>query len=585
MKKFTIVFTISVLLIAALIVLAFVYISIASHQTFNYELYTSEHVYGVASIDRYVTEDKVIYKGMEDRSGGLGYSSKRQELYLKRKTLMPIKYYDEETGARKAIRSISVNQSEGWTDMLYLKPPAFFDLKGFETGENTTLFSPYNVMMYMPMMELYNYWRKGTQFFEVMIPIDSPIPVLRDKIEIRYVDDAYVPVMGKRIETERFIVTGGGVPEAIVDMTKYTHTLVSVEIRDKDIRFILTELPGEVEKLINRFAGESVPIESKENDEIDIETVEVLYESKNNMKYEDVFFESDGSLLSGRLLIPEGEGPFSAVVLVFDDGPVMHGEEYLLGSIAEDLCASGVAVFDFDDPGQGKSQGAFRELDDGRRVENIRAAVTFTSKHPLVKNEDIVLVGFRGGGYLAVKTAQEEPLVSGCAMLGLPAAIEGDGQKRDAGKKYIYDCIKTADLGQFDATYIETIDNAVSAQMEKVKIEGDDISFFMRKELPVKAYREYLLRKPYEEILAFERPLLLVFGKDDINFYPGAAATLKSMFAKKENVKIAVFRSLDLYMGGLEWHEQQWEFRVNEEISRLLGGWLRKNNQEIVSGE
>ena len=368
-------------------------------------------------------------------------------------------------------------------------------------------------------------------------------------------------------------------------MTKYTHTLVSVEIREKGIRFMLTELPSEIEKLINRFAGESVPVESKENDEIDIKVGEPLYESGKKTKHEDVFFESDGALLSGRLLIPEGDGPFPAVVLIFDDGPVMYGEEYLLGSIAESLCASGVAVFDFDDPGQGKSQGAFRGLDDDRRIGNIGAAVTFTAKHPLVKNDDVMLVGFRGGGYLAIKTAQKEPLVAGCAILGLPAAIEGDGKKRDAGKEYIYDCIKTAKLGQFDDAYIETIDNAVFAQMEKVRMEGDDVSFFMRKELPVKAYREYLLRKPYDEILTFERPLLLVLGKDDINFYPGVAATLKSMFAKKENVKIAVFRSLGLYLGGLEWHDQQWKFRVDEEIPRLLGGWIKENNQVIVSGE
>lgn len=216
MKRFTVLFTISVLLIAALVVLAFVYISVTSHQTFNYELYSSGHLYGTVRIDRYVTEDKVIYKGAEDRSGGLGYPFERQELYLKRKTLLPVRYYDEAMGRKGAVRSISINQAGGETDMLYLRPPAFLELKGLVTGEKTTLFSPYNVMLYMPVMDQYHYWRKGVQFFEVMIPVDAPIPVLRGKIEVRYTEDAYVPVMGKRIETERFIVAGDGDRKSVV---------------------------------------------------------------------------------------------------------------------------------------------------------------------------------------------------------------------------------------------------------------------------------------------------------------------------------------------------------------------------------
>ena len=76
-------------------------------------------------------------------------------------------------------------------------------------------------------------------------------------------------------------------------------------------------------------------------------------------------------MLSGRLWVPVGKGPFPAVLLVPRAGPMVGGEKELLDSIGEILSDAGNVAFIFDSPGQGKSQGGFIGLDDRKRIRNI----------------------------------------------------------------------------------------------------------------------------------------------------------------------------------------------------------------------
>jgi len=74
-----------------------------------------------------------------------------------------------------------------------------------------------------------------------------------------------------------------------------------------------------------------------------------------------IAFYSDGQKLVGRLVLPEGEGPFPAVVMVHGAGPVTrHDGEF----DAPALQAAGIATFSYDKRGAGDSEGLFVGTED-----------------------------------------------------------------------------------------------------------------------------------------------------------------------------------------------------------------------------
>jgi uncharacterized protein len=75
----------------------------------------------------------------------------------------------------------------------------------------------------------------------------------------------------------------------------------------------------------------------------------------------EVRIPSEGILLSGTLVRPEGKGPFKAVVFVHGSGPCNRDEQYgshrLFFVIADALAREGVASLRYDKRGVGRSQG------------------------------------------------------------------------------------------------------------------------------------------------------------------------------------------------------------------------------------
>ncbi len=577
MKKLVVLVTLAIICVAILLSLAFFYIALSGHENFNYDIYIDGALLGKATVNKYVTEDKIIYKNKVESPGSLGYPVLTQKLILRRKTRMPLKYTEEATGTRGAKQSLLLTQSEDKTDLLFMKCPPFFTLKGFETGEKTLIFSPYRLLLCMPlMMESYNHWKKGTQFFEIMIPLEEPMPVLRDKVEVRYLHDEYIPLMGRRIEAERFVIRSEGVPETIITSSRYAHSLLSVEINEKKMRFVLTGLHRKFEHLFSRLM--SFKKANIDNEEKPAGKPRKSPDTKiqDSLESQEVFFESGNHIISGRLHVPEGNTPFPAAILVPEDGPMTNGEQFLLESLGRILSASGIAVLAFDSPGQGKSPGIFQELDDEKRIRDIQAAFSFLEDHPSVDAKKIMLVGHRGGGYLSLKAAGNIPPVLSCIVLGMP--LEYGLTKTDTAPAFpdenIRQILDMHGFGHFDERYIQTMRALMEEQLNEVRKPGGDLLFFMGKKLPLKAYREYLDRKPYEAILAFNGPLLMVFDKEDIYFRPKIVKSLKSLPAGGKNARIAIFRDLGYYMGDMENKGGNRDFKLDRDVIVVIKKWI-----------
>jgi dienelactone hydrolase len=101
--------------------------------------------------------------------------------------------------------------------------------------------------------------------------------------------------------------------------------------------------------------------------------------------------------LFAKLVLPEGSGPFPAVVLV-------HGSEKDAATLLYDepnrYAAHGVAVLVFDKRGTGRSGGDYGQ-DFDQLAGDVLAAVAWVRKQPRIDPERVGLAGYSQGGWVA----------------------------------------------------------------------------------------------------------------------------------------------------------------------------------------
>lgn len=136
-----------------------------------------------------------------------------------------------------------------------------------------------------------------------------------------------------------------------------------------------------------------------------------------------------GITLAGTLLIPEGTGPFPAVVLVSGSGPQDRNEE-LMGHkpflvIADHLARRGIAVLRYDDRGIGSSEGTFGKATSFDFAGDAAAAVDFLLTRKEINPEKVGIAGHSEGGLIAPIVAAEK---QGLGFIILMAGPGTDGK-------------------------------------------------------------------------------------------------------------------------------------------------------------
>lgn len=128
-------------------------------------------------------------------------------------------------------------------------------------------------------------------------------------------------------------------------------------------------------------------------------------------RVEEVTFPNDraGITLSGTLTLPQGEGPFPAVVLVSGSGPQNRDEE-LMGHrpfrvLADGLTRAGIAVLRYDDRGVGGSQGVYGEASLQDFADDAASAMAWLRRQSAVDPQRVGVIGHSEGAMIAYMLA------------------------------------------------------------------------------------------------------------------------------------------------------------------------------------
>jgi len=145
---------------------------------------------------------------------------------------------------------------------------------------------------------------------------------------------------------------------------------------------------------------------------------------------EEVTFPGGGAgvTLAGTLTLPEGDGPFPAIVLVSGSGPQDRDESLAptaaikpFAIIADALTRAGIAVLRFDDRGTAKSTGDYSTGTVPDFTADAAAAVAFLRTRADVDQAHVGLLGHSEGGLDVAEIAAADPSIAFVVGMAPPA--------------------------------------------------------------------------------------------------------------------------------------------------------------------
>lgn len=141
-------------------------------------------------------------------------------------------------------------------------------------------------------------------------------------------------------------------------------------------------------------------------------------------KEEEVQIQNGAVKLAGTLTIPEGKGPFPAVILLTGSGP-QNRDEDLFGFkpfriLADDFTRKGIAVLRCDDRGIGGSSGSSMDATLEDLNGDAAAMLRFLKTRPEVFPDRIGFLGHSQGGLVAPMVAAQAPEIAFIVLLSGP---------------------------------------------------------------------------------------------------------------------------------------------------------------------
>lgn len=282
--------------------------------------------------------------------------------------------------------------------------------------------------------------------------------------------------------------------------------------------------------------------------------------------------------LPGTLTMPNGNGPFPAVVLLQDSGP--HDEDETIGpnkplkDLAWGLASKGIAVYRYTKRtakyGEKSNADPSKLTVDDEVISDARMAVGMLAKQPKIDSSRIYLVGLGFGGYLAPRIATGDDQIAGIAALAANSRpIEKDvlstaefvakedaaeTQAAAADKPSLAPKTETADAAPPAPPKPSAADEKLVAMAEDSAKQIESPTLKPGDTVPVlgggtMAAGYWLDLRTYDPVQTAERlriPLFFAQGARDFQVSPDRDfSAWKTAFAHRRNVTLKIYPDLD----------------------------------------
>jgi uncharacterized protein len=292
------------------------------------------------------------------------------------------------------------------------------------------------------------------------------------------------------------------------------------------------------------------------------------YSKPSTFHETDVTVGSDEWALPGTLSVPNGKGPFTAVLLVHGPGPNDRDEtiysNHMFKDLAEGLASRGFVVLRYDKRafvyGQQMSGSSYTLQQD--TVEDAVRALALLRKQPNVKR--VFVVAHSLGGYALPRIAKQDGKLSGAVVLaGNARPIEDVVLDQAAYTTQSKVNITAEELHRFDA---------MKAEIEKVKkLQPDSKSNPpMVMGLPVAYLLDLKFYNPVAEMKGIAMPVVYLQGGRDFQVTMKDFEMWKSGLAGRKATTFQTYPALNhLFMAG-EGKPLPTDYRVPSNVSAQI---------------
>lgn len=251
---------------------------------------------------------------------------------------------------------------------------------------------------------------------------------------------------------------------------------------------------------------------------------------------EQVSYENkaEADTLAGTLTIPQGRGPFTAVLLITGSGP-QDRDESLLGHkpflvLSDWLTRKGIEVLRVDDRGVGKSTGVFETATTADFATDVEAGVAFLKTRPEVNPKKIGLIGHSEGAIIAPMVAARNTDVGFIVMMA-GSGVPGDQILVEQRKLIAEAEGMTEDEAEKDATEEKEVLALVVKEKDSSELEKDLKERLARdvkepelgaqvKALTSPWFRYFLAYDPATALRKLQCPVLALNGSKDLQVSP-----------------------------------------------------------------
>lgn len=285
--------------------------------------------------------------------------------------------------------------------------------------------------------------------------------------------------------------------------------------------------------------------------------------------------------LPGILTIPEGDGPFPAIILVHGSGP--HDLDETIGpnkpfkDLAWGLASRGIAVYRFtkrtakygtqisDDP-------ASLTVDD-EVIRDAQAAVALVAKQPKIDAKRVFLLGHSLGAYLAPRIANGDAQIAGLILLS--AQSEPIEQLALAQTKYV--AALSGIPTQQAQEQVKLAQDSVN-QIESPELKQGDTVNFLGANSPASYWLDLRGYHPEKVAASLPIPMLILQGERDYQVPIADFNVWKAALSAKKNATLEAFPGLNhMFVAGTgpaSPREYGKPGHVDEPVIAAISSWI-----------
>ena len=282
---------------------------------------------------------------------------------------------------------------------------------------------------------------------------------------------------------------------------------------------------------------------------------------------EDVKFENvrDGITLAGTLTVPEGAGPYPAVVLISGSGPQNRDEEvfghkpFLV--IADYLTRHGLAVLRFDDRGTGASTGNYALATTADFTTDVLSAIAYLHARKEIDPQKTGLIGHSEGALIAPLAATMTDDVYFIVLMAAPG-LRGDkllllqqkaignamGMSDEAldesekiNKELFEIVVRSQDTTSLNDSLIMAIKNALKSMPANARPADENYAELQARQLTSPWMVHFLKYDPAPTLQKVRCHVLALYGEKDLQVPPEPNMTaVKDALAKGGNQHVTV---------------------------------------------